>query len=125
MRFKRMLCLVLTLMQTAGMLAQLANAQVARRRPVPGPQVANMQQGLQIKLSEGLPVTDQPAAAVNHAMAYRVDLTTALDELVQRRRVVRPDICMGTYLVVRVEQPQLEARRPGVDDEDAHLRPRC
>ncbi|MEN3334226.1 MAG: alpha-2-macroglobulin, partial [Blastocatellia bacterium] len=69
MRFKRILCLVLVLIQTAGVLTQLANAQVARRRPVPRPQVANMQQGLQIKLSEGLPVTELPAANPRAAAA--------------------------------------------------------
>src|SRR5689334_19745314 len=63
MRFKRNLCLVLMLMQSAGMMAQLASAQVARRRPGLGPQVTNMQQGLQIKLSEGVPVTEAAAAA--------------------------------------------------------------
>jgi len=63
MRLKRFLCLGLMLMQSAGMLVQLASAQVARRRPGLGPQVTNMQQGLQIKLSEGVPVTEQSAAA--------------------------------------------------------------
>ena len=58
MRFKRILCFVLVFIQIGGMLAQLANAQVARRRPGLGSQVTNMQQGLQIKLSEGLPVTE-------------------------------------------------------------------
>ncbi|MFL6278036.1 MAG: alpha-2-macroglobulin family protein [Blastocatellia bacterium] len=61
MCFKRFLCLVLTIMQIAGMLAQLANAQVSRR-PRPAPQVMNMQQGLQIKLSEGSPVVESQAA---------------------------------------------------------------
>jgi alpha-2-macroglobulin len=49
-------------MQVAGMLVQLANAQVTRRRPRPGPQVTNMRQGLQIKLSEGAPVVESQMA---------------------------------------------------------------
>ena len=69
MRFKRILCFVLVFIQSVGMLAQLANAQIARRRPELGSQVTNMQQGLQIKLSEGLSVTEPPVAASHTAAA--------------------------------------------------------
>ena len=51
-------------MQVAGVLVQLAGAQVARSRPRPGPQVTNMPQGLQIKLSEGAPVVESSATSV-------------------------------------------------------------
>src|SRR5580765_1506230 len=62
MRFKRFFSVVLMGVQIAGVLAQLASAQVTRRRPRPGPQVTNMQQGLQIKLSEGVPATEPSVA---------------------------------------------------------------
>ncbi len=62
MRFRRSLCLLLVLMQTAGVSAQLADAQVARRQPAPRPQVTNMKQGLQIRLSEGAAVVETSAA---------------------------------------------------------------
>jgi alpha-2-macroglobulin len=103
MRFKRILCLVLMLMQSAGMLAQLANAQGqrrrpgpdrevmtmsrgsqinSRRRPGPRPQATNMQQGLQIKLSEGVPVTEP---AIDAPRAEAVPLATDEAERVLRR----------------------------------------
>ncbi|MFL6212574.1 MAG: alpha-2-macroglobulin family protein [Blastocatellia bacterium] len=47
--------------QTAGVFVEQASAQRVRR-PAPGSQVTTMQQGLQIKLSEGSPVTDTAAA---------------------------------------------------------------
>src|SRR5689334_20320257 len=62
MRFKRALCVALMWIQAAGVFAQTAIAQRVRR-PAPGSQVTTMQQGLQIKLSEGAPVTD--AASIN------------------------------------------------------------
>src|ERR1043165_6531313 len=61
MRFKRIFSLILITMQLVGVFVQLASAQVARRGPITGPRVTNMQQGLQIKLSEGVPVAGQPA----------------------------------------------------------------
>ncbi len=62
MRFRRSLCLLLVLMQTAGVSAQLASAQVARRQPAPRSQMTNMKQGLQIRLSEGAAVVEPSAA---------------------------------------------------------------
>jgi alpha-2-macroglobulin len=82
MRFRRSLCLLLVLMQAAGVFVQLASAQVARRRPVPRPQVTNMQQGLQIKLSEGAPVVE---AASTNPRAEAVPLAADEAERVLRR----------------------------------------
>jgi uncharacterized protein YfaS (alpha-2-macroglobulin family) len=75
MRFKRALCVLLIWIQAAGVFAVQASAQRIRR-PAPGPQVTTMQEGLQIKLSEGSPVTEP--AAINpraHATMLAADET--------------------------------------------------
>jgi uncharacterized protein YfaS (alpha-2-macroglobulin family) len=62
-RFKRALCILLALFQIAGLLAyKTASAQskIAGRGARPGVQVGDMNKGLQVKLSEGAPVSERP-----------------------------------------------------------------
>lgn len=63
-RFKRALCVLLLVFQFAGSLTYItasAQTKTSRRGPRPIVQVGNMKKGLQVRLSEGTPVSDRPA----------------------------------------------------------------
>ena len=67
------------------------------------------------------PASRKRVAAVDDAVADRVGLAE-LARAPRRRRSSGARSRSASELVAVVEQPQLEAARAGVDDEDAHAR---
>ncbi len=70
------------------------------------------------RLAEALTAVDDPMThdvGVAEAAVERRAQLGGVDTVTGRRELAR-----GKRLVVRVEQRQLQAARPGVDDEDSH-----